>query len=63
MKTATITTSIMVQRREEDQDCDAKEKKINDTVLFLYSPPEERCMTILKTNAKETTFFSRLAQA
>ena len=27
MKTATITTSIMVQRREEDQDCDAKEKK------------------------------------
>ena len=36
MKTATITTSIIVQRREEDQDCDAKEKKkINDTVLWV----------------------------
>ena len=55
MKTATTTTSIIVQRREEDQDCDAKEKKINDTVLFLYSPPEERCMTILKTAARETS--------
>lgn len=50
MKTATITTSIIVQRREEDQDCDAKEKKKLTIQSFGFLYVSQRTQTYFRSS-------------